>query len=176
MKVTNNFNLPEAFLRAVSNDDYDKGKAEVTASELALPPRVFALKRKFAEELTVDASELLPILIGKSVHNILEKADKEAVVEERLFAEVSGWLLGGKFDNHTEFNGVLRDWKTTRVDALQAKIREGFAEWTAQMNAYRYLLRKAGRQVEKLQVVALMVDFSPVKKRFNSEYPAVPVQ
>lgn len=176
MKVTNKYNLPEAYLRVVSNDEYTRGRADVTASELGLPARVFALKRKHEADLEVDASELLPILLGKAVHNILERADKENVVEERLFTTVANWVVGGKFDNHTEFNGVLTDWKTTRVDALLAKTREGFKEWVIQMNTYAYLLKKAGRKVESLRVIAFMVDFSPVKKRFDAEYPTVPVQ
>ena len=175
MKVTNKFNLPEAYLRAVETDEYTRGDAHVTASELGLPARLFALKRKHEAELEVDASELLPVLIGKAVHNILEKCDRESIVEERLYAECLGWTLGGKFDNHTEFNGVLTDWKTTRVDALQAKIKEGFKEWIVQMNVYRHLLLTAGRQVEKLRVIALLVDYSPLRKRYNSDYPPVPV-
>ena len=176
MKVTNKFNLPEAFIRVVSEDNYTKGEADITASEIGLPPRIFALKRQHEHELEVDASELVKIMMGKAIHQVLEDANKDALVEERIYTRVLDWNVGGKFDRVSVFDAVLTDWKTSTVDAFRAKWREGFREWTIQLNIYVYLLRKNGYQVEKARVILFLLDHSPSKARREEEYPQLAVQ
>ena len=47
MKLTNRFNLPEPFVAAVSSDDYERGDAEYTTTELIKPSRIVAYSRKY---------------------------------------------------------------------------------------------------------------------------------
>ena len=43
--------------------------------------------------------------------------------------------------------------------------------WTAQLNMYAELIRRAGRSVQQIQIVAIGRDWSKSKAKFDSSYP-----
>ena len=100
MKYTNFLNLPEPLVNAVVNDDYDRGSSDITVTELLSPPRKVALEKMHSDELVTDVSESMWALIGQAVHSILERSGTTGRTEERMYAEVLGWKVGGKFDHH----------------------------------------------------------------------------
>jgi hypothetical protein len=79
MKFTNNANLPEGIVRAIIEDEYTIGNADYSHSKLAVPPQMARLMSIYSDEITVDVSDEIWKLLGKSVHYILEKANKPKV-------------------------------------------------------------------------------------------------
>jgi hypothetical protein len=166
---TNTFDLPAPIVAAISNDDYDPGKADITASSLWTPPRQRVLKAQHRSEIVRDVSDSIYALIGKSVHNILEKAgSSEALAEIRLEMPVAGWVLGGKFDRFVLMAMALQDWKVTSVYSVMSPPKP---EWIGQTNTYKELLHYHNIQVNRLQIIAILRDWSKREARRDPAYP-----
>lgn len=166
---TNKFDLPEPIVKAIANDDYDPGASDITASSLWAPPRIRALRRQHKDEIHYDAADGIYALIGKSIHNILEKSgDSTALAELRLFKEYHGWRVSGKFDRFVLTSSILQDWKVTSVYSILGDLK---FEWIGQTNTYADLLRHHNIPVSGLQIVAILRDWSKREARKNKEYP-----
>lgn len=170
MKLTNKLNLPEPLVNAVLNQEYSKGSSDITVTQLIQPPLIRNLVQKHWDDLEEDASSRIWALLGSSVHGILEKAFKgtQARVEERIYAEVLGWKLGGQFD--VLEGDTLSDYKVTSVYA-----REGKIEWDNQLNVLRWLLHKNNTVVNKLQIITIFRDWRPMEAMKDPEYPQTQV-
>lgn len=74
MNYTNNHNLPEAIYKAIVNQDYDKGDADLSVTGLISPVQIQRLMSLHGKEVTIDVSEEIMALLGTGVHYILERA------------------------------------------------------------------------------------------------------
>jgi len=185
MKLTNIHGLPEPIVEAIRNDPYSRGDSDISITGLIGPPRISALEAQYGEHLTEDVSERIWSLFGKTVHNILEKAGRTGLREQRMFAEISGWVISGAFD-HLELSEtvkdlytkdselVLSDWKTTSVYTLFNERR--LWEWQEQLNCYAYLLSLFGYEVDRIQVVALLRDWKRSMAWKDPTYPQTAVE
>ena len=178
MKITNSFNLPETIVRAVQNDDYDRGEADVSVTQLITPPRISILQDLNADKITVDVVDRFPSLLGRALHKIVEIGDKDIpnhIIEERLFAEVNGWVVSGAIDlqiKHEDDFWEINDYKVTSVySVMDDKI-----EWEQQLNLYAALMYLAhGRRVKSLKIIALLKDWSRKKSQMQNDYPPTPI-
>ena len=138
MQITNNHNLPESFVNFARNDKYSKGKSDISVTTLIDSPRVRLLREANSAELTSDAADMIWPLFGTAVHHILEssKNDEGVTLEERLYADVNGWVLSGAVD-HQKTDGKtisITDYKVTSVwSVIYGKI-----EWEQQLNCYAF--------------------------------------
>ena len=175
MKLTNNFNLPSTIMNVIARPQYNKGKANLSVTELLNSPRIVQLKRKHWDQLEEDASSMVWSLFGTALHNILEhgKGDNH-IVEERVFADVDGMKISGAIDlQEVEEDGViLSDYKTTSAWVVMNEKDD----WHNQLNCYAYLLYKAkGVTVKKLQIVAIVRDWSARDAKAKESYPQAPI-
>lgn len=174
MKVTNKLGLPEPIVQAIRNSGYNKGESDITATGLIEPARIGALKEKYAEELTEDASSLIYSLQGQSVHTILERAAialqaQGYIPEQRFYISVGGWKVGSQIDVFHPETGLLQDYKVTSVYAVRDGIKEEYAQ---QMNIQAECLRQNGHDVKRLQIVAILRDWSKLEyARDPDNYP-----
>jgi hypothetical protein len=118
MKITNRFNLPDAFYNFARNDKYSRGKADISVTTLIDSPRVRLMRDKYNDQLETDASDMIWALFGTAVHHVLESADdpSHVIMEERLYAEVAGWILSGALDHQEVLpDGTIQitDYKVT---------------------------------------------------------------
>jgi hypothetical protein len=171
MKLTNKLDLPQAIVDAVRNDGYDRGNADISVTGLLRPPRLTVLEREHASEIEEDVSDRIWSLFGQSIHTILERANRKGVAERRLSMEVAGWVVSGGMDLYEE-NGTLSDYKTTTVWKL---IKGDMVEWEKQLNMYAVILRHHGHEVQKLQVVAILRDWSKGEAERDPYYPQAQV-
>lgn len=171
MKITNRLDLPQAIVDAVKNDVYTKGDADMSVTGLLRPPRIALLEEKYHDEIVVDASESIWSLFGQSMHTTLERANRTAIAERRLSIDIEGWKVSGGMDVYEE-DGRLLDYKVTSVWKV---IKGDLDEWARQLNLYAVILRHHGHKVERLQVIALLRDWSKPESERDENYPQAQV-
>ena len=100
MKITNKFGMPQPFVDFAINDKYSKGKADISVTSLIDSPRVRIMKDVYQDQIEVDAVDMVWALFGTAVHSVLEQSNssKNIINEERIFAELNGWILSGALD------------------------------------------------------------------------------
>jgi hypothetical protein len=174
MKITNIHALPESVVNALHRPTYSKGNAHISCTELLNSPRIVQLKRKHWDEIEQDASEMVWQLFGSAIHHILEHGKGENhIIEERLFAEFSGWVLSGAVDLQTVTpDGIeISDYKTCGSYSV---VNEK-ADWTYQLNIYAHLVEKVKKvPVTKLSIVAIVRDWT-ARDTGRENYPQAPI-
>lgn len=167
MRLTNRANLPDAIVQAVMNDGYSRGGADLSVTQAIDAPQAVELTRQHFDEIVEDVEDRVWSLFGQGIHTVLERANKTAIAERRLSAEIEGWTVSGGMDLY-DMDGVLTDYKTTSAWSL---IFDGAEKWEKQLNCYAVLLRRHGHKVERLQVVALLRDWQRSKAEQDPGYP-----
>jgi hypothetical protein len=176
-KLTNKYGLPEAIARAVAHDEYSRGDADISVTQLVAPPRLVALYEQHKDEIEEDVSERIWVLLGKAIHKILADAGEDAIVEERLYTEVFGWKVSGQFDSLSIAHlgrdvYKLTDWKVTSAWAVRDGVKP---EWEAQLNLYALLLERAGFTISALRICAILRDWNRYELQRSPNYPPLPV-
>lgn len=174
MNLTNRNNFPEALVRAIANDNYTKGDADFSVTELLQPPRIRALKKAHGHEIVEDVEDRLWSLYGQIVHSILERANEADMVEKRFFAPFGHHVVSGQVDSLVLKDGILTDWKFSTAWAFKSN-QPPKPEWVAQLNMQAELLRRNGQEVKQLQIVGLIRDWQIRDARSNPDYPQAQV-
>jgi hypothetical protein len=178
MKLTNRNRLPEAIVAAIQNDSYTKGDADISVTELLLPPQLRALKLKYYDELEEDVSDRIWSLLGQSVHAIIERATEGlagVVAEMTLNSEYLGWKIKGQTDNIVLTDGELLDFKVTSTWKVRGESPP--LEWVQQTNIYRRLAKKEkGIEISSIRVIAILRDWSKNESLRDQDYPQAQVK
>lgn len=175
MIITNRLNLPLPLVRAIEEDPYTKGDADYSVSEIINPVQLTVLYKRHKMKIVQDASEFIWILLGKAVHKYLEiMNDSESIItEKRLFLEMDGVKISGQFD--LMGNRKISDYKCVGSFSVKEGVK---LEWEIQQNLYRYLAVKNGFDVDDLEIVAILRDWtewSGRKDGFDSPIFVMPV-
>jgi hypothetical protein len=174
MKLTNRHGIPETIVRAIADDEYDKGDSVLSVTQLIAPPRIVVLQSLNEHNLESDVVDRVPSLLGTAVHKIIEKGSKDIpghIVEERLFAEIHGWKISGAVDLQID-NGdgtwSINDYKVTSVYSVLSNK----PEWEQQLNCYAYLAYQShGRRMTSLKIIAILRDWQRKQAGFKADYP-----
>ena len=174
MNLTNHANLPEQIVDAVRHDPYNPAKTgDISVTRLIDSPRAVALRKRHANEVTEDVCDRVWALLGQVAHGILERSNtvfSRDMAEQRLFADVNGWRLSGQFDRLSlDDGGTLSDWKLTSTWSVIGP--EPKPEWTAQLNTLAFLARHNGFKVARLEIIALLRDWSRGRAKAGGDYP-----
>ncbi|HUW09317.1 MAG TPA: hypothetical protein VM537_06270, partial [Anaerolineae bacterium] len=169
MKITNEYGLPEAIVKAVTFDGHEK-RGDFSVTELSLPPRIRMLRLRHDDEIVEDASERLWMLQGSAIHDVLRRANvASALQEEQLTCLMNDALIYGTPDWYYE--NSITDFKITSVWSALAGVKP---EWEAQLNIYGYMYPEVGFPVAKLQIAAILRDWSKGRAKQGGNYPPVP--
>jgi hypothetical protein len=171
--ITNNFQLPAPLVQAVTRHPRERVAARISVTELIQPPQIRALTLRHESQIREDASDRLWALMGTLLHGALEvhaQGLKNLVSEGKLTTVVNGWEVVGHYDlSEMLLDGeLLTDYKLTSVWSVREGVKP---EWEAQTNLYAELLRRAGRWVNGIQIVAIGRDWSKMKAQFDKSYP-----
>lgn len=172
MRLTNLFNLPQPIYDAVANDPYTKGDSDYSITGLMKPPRQVSLEKKHWKEIEEDASDRIFSLLGQAVHTILERSERIAIAEKRLYASIDGIRISGQTDRIVVLDRLVQDYKVTSVWKI---LKADVEDWAAQQNAYRWLLKENGYEIDHLQIVAILRDWSKRKARTEDKYPVAQI-
>ena len=160
MKYTNRHNLPDPVFRALTDDKYSKGGADLSVTQIIDSPRVSLMREIHDDDIEVDAIDQLWSVFGTAVHNIFEEyAEGEYIPEERLYADTQGLTVSGAMDiQEVGEHQKVWDYKCTRAWTLVfGKQRQkengevvffGKQDWENQLNVYAHLRRKGYRKDE----------------------------
>jgi hypothetical protein len=176
IRITNKFNLPEPFVAAVSSDDYQRGDAEFTATELIRPSRILVLSRNHDADMVEDVSDRVWAFQGQTKHVVLERVARtnpdRYLVEHRFDTVMpgTGARISGQLDLFDTQEKSLYDWKETSVWKF---LLGDTKEWEQQANINLYLMRMNGYDVKHLINIAILKDWKARKARFGREpdYP-----
>lgn len=170
MRITNHYSLPDAIVSAMESmeGDYSRGSSDITVTQLIDPPQIKQLLDKHGDELSEDCSDRLWALMGTAMHNILERAERVALVENRLYMNVNGWKLGGKYDRMCVSGGLLQDYKFSSVWEYIYGLKP---ERIAQLNILAELAIRDGYDITGLEVVMLFRDWRPGDAERKPDYP-----
>lgn len=96
-------------------------------------------------------------------------------MEQRLFREIDGWTVGGKFDFVTE--GIVQDQKSTSAYAWLLGSRDD--DYKLQMSLYRWL--DAGQPLRKItedygRINFIFTDWQKMQAKQNPNYPQKKVE
>lgn len=172
MQLTNKYGLPQPFVDAVSVDDYKRGAADFTTTELIKPVRIAAFTRKYFDEVVEDVSDRVWMLFGQAKHVILERIARRNperyVVEQRFSTKLGEYEISGQvdlYDNHTR---ILYDWKDNSVYKF---ILGDTREWEEQGNINAYLMRAWNYEVKALVNITFLKDWKAREARVKKDYP-----
>jgi hypothetical protein len=167
MKVTNELNLPEEFVKAV-NVNRHNAPGTYSATTLNKGAREIILTERHFDEITIDVSDNVWALFGTAVHSILENQDGSNFKEEYFENAVSNSKVTGRVDSYDMENGIVYDWKTASAWKV---IYKDFSDWDNQAAVYAWLLRKNGLECNKVIFIAFLKDHSKTKAKTDSTYP-----
>ena len=174
MIITNKTNLPAPFVR-MAQSDYEPTPKRYSATTLLKPVREILLKRRHDKALTQDCSEMIWLLFGQAVHQILEKygTGRNEFTEERLsYTLENGYTVSGIIDFYDMEKEEVVDYKTASV--WKVKFRD-FTEWKRQGLIYAWLLWKNGLPVKTVKFYAILKDHNVREAKLKSDYPKLPI-
>jgi hypothetical protein len=174
LNITNKHNAPQAFINFCADDQYSRGDADYSVTDLLEEPRIVQLKRRHPDFAEHDPYENPWAYIGTMVHSALEQyAPEDQISEERIFTEIDGVRISGAVDVQTPVGDNLidvGDYKTTTVYSLSDT-----AKWEQQLNVYAFLIeRETQRKVRDLLIYAFLRDWKISMSEKTRNYPTTP--
>lgn len=178
MKVTNVSGLPQIVEDWANWDNYQRGNADYTTTELIKPPRILELERRHAKEIQRDITDLLWRLSGQAKHIIFEQIARQNpdryIAEERLTMAVAGVVISGQLDLYDLEEDALYDWKETKT---WKQVIGDTEDWTAQANINAFLVYNMKNLTpKKLANIAIFKDWSVRQAMRDREYPQLPIK
>ena len=174
MKITNNLGLPQAFVQ-MAKRDYEYEPNEYRVTSLLKGVRETILERRHDEKIERDVSDMIWLLFGTAVHNILEHQEEgdHEIKESRIKIPIGDYILSGQFDLYNAKSNTITDYKTCSVWKI---IYGDFEDWRRQLLIYAYMMRSIGFPAERGEVVAMMKDHSKRDAKYKANYPQLPVK
>jgi hypothetical protein len=178
MKITNVNNLPQIVEDWANYDNYQRGNADYTTTELIKPPRILELERRHAKEIQLDVTDLLWRLSGQAKHVIFETIARENperyIAEERMTMAVAGCVVSGQLDLYDREDDTLYDWKETKT---WKEILGDAEEWEQQANINAFLTyNMLNLTAKRLINIAIFKDWSVRQAMREREYPQLPIK
>ena len=170
MKITNKYDLPIALVRAMSRDDYTKGKSDYSVTGLLTPPKVSLLREQYNDRMEMDISDKMYTFLGTALHKVMEDTvmPENCTYEERLYADIDGTTISGAIDIQERLPAgtIVWDYKVTSVWSVMNEK----AEWVQQLNMYKWFVETVKKErVVGLKICAFLRDWSGNKTGEN--YP-----
>ena len=175
MIITNELNLPQAFVQMAQRDEYETANNEYRVTSLLKGIRETELERRHSQEIKRDVSDMVWLLFGTATHSILERqkeGDRE-IKETRLKMEMDGIVLSGQFDLYNEEEERITDYKTASVWKI---IYGNYEDWRRQLLIYAYMLQDTGVPVKRGRVVSFLKNHNKRDAKVKAGYPKLPVQ
>ena len=169
--------LPKWLQRVIeeTGNAYTKGKSDFSTTELISPPLIRKLMKEHKDELEVLPEDQLASFFGTGCHNqienifdLIDEDQKEYIVEERMYAEINDYVIGGQIDLYVVEDEELWDHKFTSIYKLMSG---DHFDYEAQLNINRWLLHQNGYNVKRLFISGFPLDWRKSDSRNREDYP-----
>ena len=174
MNLTNNLNLPQPFVDALTrNYEYKEKRYSVTS--MLKGYREIILTRRHFNEMSEDVADSIWLLFGTAVHRILEdakEADDELKETKIHFEFPNGYTLSGQQDLYSESLKRITDYKTGSIWKV---IFDDWSDYRKQCLYYALLFRKIGFECDNAEIVIILKDWSKTESKIKQNYPEHPV-
>lgn len=169
MESSNIHDIDYVIAKVIQNDPYVlTGNISVTG--LCKPPQMTSLELAHDDEITVDVSDELLMMLGRAVHRFLAGVNIPGIMQERtLITNAEGWIVSGTPDVWLPPD-TLKDYKVTSVYSFLLGDKP---DWEMQLNLYAALLRRHNVPVENLSIVAILRDWQK-NRTHEDNYPKIP--
>ena len=165
---TNKHGIADIFVEAVTTDDYSRGDAKYSNSDLIKPAKAVIIERVHQAEIINDVSDIFARLRGHGLHAVLERfANPNSIAEKRLFMEIAGIKITTKPDHYDTDISDLSDYKSTSVYSFLLGDKP---EWEQQLNVGAHFLRANGYSPKKLTIHAMLYDWSRNRAKRDPDY------
>ncbi len=178
MKITNKYNLPEAYFRACQRDEHPRfDMSTFSVTEILKGNKEILLNRRHYAEMEVDCSDMTFMILGRAVHYVFEgKESDDELSEQRVSLDFlvldKTITLSGGFDLYNDNLKKLTDYKTTKIFSYLMKMKEGYdSDWYKQLELYWFLLNSQGFPVTNAEILIIFTDWSKSKARIDRDYP-----
>lgn len=191
MNCTNKYGFPQYVVDWLTFDEYDYNEGIISATTLLDPVRVYALTKRYYDQIVYDVSELIAARYGTALHASFEIAPIQNVLlqEHRLYAQIGDIKISGKPDMIQKTaditflgmqitpkkGGVLVDIKSTSVWSYIYGDKDD--HYIKQLSIYRYLSYVNGILLDDVADIFMMfTDWSKKAAREKSDYPKTRIQ
>lgn len=174
MQITNNLNLPQPFVSAVTRE-YTYTDKRYSVTSILKGTREAILQRRHDEEIVSDVADMAWLIFGTAVHSVLENSDETETQLKENKIEVpikDGYTLSGIFDLYDDATGIVTDYKTATVWKV---IFNDWEDYRKQTLIYCWMLRQIGFDARRGEIVALLKDHSKTKAETEADYPNYPI-
>lgn len=174
MNLTNQLNLPQPFVDALTRD-YEYKDKRYSVTSLLKGNKEIVLTRRHFNEMTEDVSDSIWLLFGTAVHKVLEDAKeaKDELKETKIAYEFpNGYTLSGQQDLYSESLKRITDYKTGSVWKV---IYGDWSDYRKQCLYYALLFRKIGFECDNAEIVMILKDHSKKDAKLKPDYPQHPV-
>lgn len=155
---------------AVDND-YDYHEGVVSNTTLIKPLQMQILYKRYKGALN-DSGNKDKRRAGTIMHKGYEfyrSGDENILQEIRLFSEINGKKISGKFDEYHKITGVVGDFKTTGTFTY---VKKKYADYIMQLNINNMLLHDNGyKTCDKGEIILCMLDWVEYKVGVEEGYP-----
>lgn len=156
---------------------YSSQGSDYSVTQLIDPPRIVQLRKRHGHKVEINIDNSVSPFIGNGVHAHFEyclkkvfDADKQPVyqLEQRLFDKILDRKVSGAYDILYR-NTHMFDIKCTSV--YKVILDPEFEHWTKQQNFYAYLIRKDGRHIDSINIIACFLDWREMMMVRDKNYP-----
>lgn len=172
--LTNRLGLPQPFVDAAGDRRAAKPNS-FSATTLLKGATEIILARRHADEIEEDVSDRVWAIFGSAVHKILEqgKETDSQIKEGFIKTDYAGYEVTGIFDLYDDATGTVTDYKTAGTIKWQ---KGEFEDYRMQTLIYSWLLRRAGFDARRGEIVMILRDWVKSKAKHESGYPDCQVQ
>lgn len=177
MEYTNNHELPEFIHNGLTRNTYNRDgiKFDISATKLIDSPQIAELWKENGKTVTEDSMDRVWSAWGTAVHDIFETANKanpDVLMEKRFRSKYYDKVVAGQIDAYEIPSKTLSDIKTCGSFKV---VKGDTRQWENQLNVCAQLMRDNGYEVEKLQIVAIIKDWTAFKAKKEKGYPQHPI-
>ena len=171
MKLTNKYNLPKPLFELLKSSIRKPSTDGFSVTNLLQPPQLLQLTRRHWDNLEVDISTKLWLVLGIAGHAIIQQGNiPNSLTEEKLFTVIDGEKIRARSD--LWLDEILYDWKFTSTWVAVFE-PEGKPEWHAQLNIYAWLYSLQGFNTKELSIPAILRDWQKKKALQGGNYPPI---
>ena len=173
MEFTNNKGYPDWIAKGLSYSTYNRDniRFDISATKLIDSPQIAQFWREHGKDVVEDVSDRIWSAWGTATHAVFEEANTanpDVLMEKRFLSEYQGKVVSAQIDCYEVSSKTLSDIKTSGSFKV---VKGDYEQWENQLNVGAQLMRDNGYEVDKLQIVALIKDWSAYKAGKEKDYP-----